>query len=64
VTGPLAKLYEDPTDEYDMIPVDTSGDLFVVRDPSAQTWTPVTFYTLTTGEPYVHFGVRATPKVA
>jgi hypothetical protein len=64
VTGPLAKLYEDPTDEYEMIPVDTSGDLFVVRDPSAQTWTPVTFYTLATGEPYVHFGVRATPKVA
>ena len=53
----------DPVEEYDMIPVDASGDLFVVREPSAQTWTPVTFYTLPTGEPYVHFGVRATPKV-
>jgi hypothetical protein len=64
MTGPLAELVEDPVDEYDMIPVDASGDLFVVREPSAQTWTPVTFYALPTGEPYVHFGVRATPKVA
>jgi CubicO group peptidase (beta-lactamase class C family) len=64
MTGPLAELVADPVDEYDMIPVDASGDLFVVREPSAQTWTPVTFYALPTGEPYVHFGVRATPKVA
>jgi dipeptidyl aminopeptidase/acylaminoacyl peptidase/CubicO group peptidase (beta-lactamase class C family) len=63
LTGPLAELVPDPVEEFDLIPVDASGDLFVVREPSAQTWTPVTFYTLATGEPYVHFGVRATPKV-
>jgi hypothetical protein len=27
------------------------------------TWIPVTFYSLPTGERYLHFGVRATPKV-
>jgi CubicO group peptidase (beta-lactamase class C family) len=64
VTGPLAKLVAEPTEEYDMVPVDTSGELFVVREPAAQTWTPVTFYALPTGERYVHFGVRATPKVS
>ena len=36
--------------------------LFVVRDPDAQTWTPMTFYELPTGERYLHFGVRATPR--
>ena len=44
-----------------MIAVDE--DLFVVRDRRRrETWTPVTFYELPTGEAYLHFGVRATPK--
>jgi dipeptidyl aminopeptidase/acylaminoacyl peptidase/CubicO group peptidase (beta-lactamase class C family) len=64
ITGPLAELVPDPVDEYDLIPVDSSGDLFVIREPEAQTWMPVTFYALPTGERYVHFGARATPKVA
>jgi hypothetical protein len=64
LTGPLAELLPDPVEEYAMIPVDASGDLFVVRQPNAQTWTPVTFYALPTGERYLHFGVRATPKIA
>lgn len=63
LTGPLAELVPDPVEEFDMVPVDPSGDLFVVREPSAQTWMPVTFYALPTSERYVHFGVRATPKV-
>ncbi len=36
----------------------------MVKEESAQHWTPVTFYSLPTGERYLHFGVRATPKVA
>ncbi len=64
ITGPLAELVPDPTDEYELTPVDSTGDLFAVREPEAQTWTPVIFYALPTGEPYVHFGARATPKVA
>ncbi len=62
VTGPMAELSPEPTKEYAMVPVD--HDLFVVRDPQSQTWTPVLFYELRTGEKYMHFGVRATPKMA
>jgi hypothetical protein len=61
VTGTLAELNPEPTKEYELVPVEQ--DLFVIRDPEVRTWTPVTFYSLATGERYVHFGVRATPKV-
>nr|WP_203590702.1 serine hydrolase [Streptomyces sp. SID13031] len=64
VTGPLAALLPEPTHEFTMVPVDSTGDLFVVRQPGSQTWTPVTFYSLPTGEKYLHSGVRATPKVS
>jgi len=60
VTGPIAALISEPTHEYPMVAV--AEDLFVVRDPDAGTWTPMTFYDLPTGESYLHFGVRATPK--
>jgi dipeptidyl aminopeptidase/acylaminoacyl peptidase len=62
VTGPLAEIVPDPTTEYPMVAIDPN--LFVVREPTAQTWTPVTFYQLRTGEKYLHFGARATPKVS
>jgi len=62
VTGPLAKLLPEPTKEFDLVPI--SDTLFAVREPGTQTWTPVTFYPLPSGEPYVHYGVRATPKVS
>ncbi|MFF1278169.1 serine hydrolase [Streptomyces marokkonensis] len=64
VTGPLAELVPDPVDEYPLVPLDASGDLFAVRDPDSETWRPVVFYTLPGGEKYLHHGVRATPKVA
>jgi dipeptidyl aminopeptidase/acylaminoacyl peptidase/CubicO group peptidase (beta-lactamase class C family) len=62
VLGPLAELTPDPVSQYPMVAV--APDLFVVREPEAQTWIPVTFYSLATGEKYVHFGARATPKVS
>lgn len=62
VTGDMAKLSPEPSKEYPMVPVRT--DLFVIRPPEAENWTPVTFYTLPTGEQYLHFGARATPKVS
>ncbi|TDV57422.1 serine hydrolase [Actinophytocola oryzae] len=64
VTGPLAELIpeEERQQEYPMVPVDQN--LYVMREPTARTWMAVTFYSLPTGERYVHFGVRATPKVA
>ena len=61
VSGPIAELVADPVDEYALVPVGPA--LFAVRPPEAETWAPVTFYELTTGERYVHFGVRATPRV-
>jgi hypothetical protein len=64
LTGPLAELVPDPVEEYAMVPLDASGDLFAIRPPETRTWMPVVFYALPTGERYVHFGVRATPKAA
>ncbi|HEX6341055.1 serine hydrolase [Umezawaea sp.] len=61
VTGALADLAPEPTQEYEMRAV--RENLFVVKDPKVRTWTPVWFYSLPTGERYLHFGVRATPKV-
>ncbi len=61
VTGPLAEMTPDPVDEYPMVPVGPA--LFAVKAPDTETWIPVTFYELPTGERYVHFGARATPKV-
>jgi CubicO group peptidase (beta-lactamase class C family) len=63
ITGPLAELMPEPTQEHRLVPVDSSGDLYVMRQPGSLTWSPVTFYSLPTGEKYLHTGVRATPKV-
>ena len=61
VLGPLAELVPDPVDEYKLVAVD--DNLFVVLPPESEYWVPVTFYALESGERYVHFGARATPKV-
>jgi dipeptidyl aminopeptidase/acylaminoacyl peptidase/CubicO group peptidase (beta-lactamase class C family) len=60
VTGPIAALVAEPTHEYPMVAV--AEDLFVIRDPGSRTWTALTFYDLPTGDSYLHFGVRATPR--
>jgi hypothetical protein len=36
----------------------------VYRWPDDESWSSLVFYTLPTGEKYVHMGVRATPKVS
>lgn len=61
LTGPLAELEDDPVDTYPLVPV--AQGLYAVRPEGIETWMPVTFYELATGERYVHFGVRATPRV-
>ncbi|NEB81025.1 serine hydrolase, partial [Streptomyces sp. SID14478] len=61
-TGPLAELVPQAVQEFALETV--SEDLYLLRQPGSRTWTPVTFYALPTGERYVHFGVRATPKAA
>jgi hypothetical protein len=63
MTGPLVELTpESAVDEYPLVPVDDR--LFAVRAPGTETWIAVTFYSLPTGEEYLHFGARATPKTA
>jgi CubicO group peptidase (beta-lactamase class C family) len=62
ITGPMAEVLPDPVEEYPMVAVDDG--LFAVRPPETDTWMPVTFYSLPTGERYVHFGARATPRVS
>ena len=60
VTGPMAELVPEPVHDYPLVAVEP--DLFAVRPPETKTWMPVTFYSLPTGESYMHFGARATPK--
>jgi dipeptidyl aminopeptidase/acylaminoacyl peptidase/CubicO group peptidase (beta-lactamase class C family) len=62
VTGPLAEMVPDPVDEYPLVPYGPA--LFLTKPPEAETWFPVTFYELPTGERYLHFGARATPRVS
>jgi len=62
ITGPLAELVPDLVEEHPLVPAGPA--LFAVKPPEAETWAPVTFYELPTGERYVHFGVRATPRVS
>jgi dipeptidyl aminopeptidase/acylaminoacyl peptidase/CubicO group peptidase (beta-lactamase class C family) len=61
ITGPLAEVVSDPVEEHPMVAL--SDDLYLVRQADAEMWFPVTFYALPTGERYLHFGARATPKV-
>ena len=62
ITGPLAQLVPKTEYEFPLVPV--APDLFVVREPGETTWTPITFYALEDGSPYVHYGGRANPRVA
>jgi hypothetical protein len=61
LSGPIAEMLPDPVEEHPLVPV--GRGLFAVRPLEVETWAPVTFYELPTGERYVHFGVRATPRV-
>jgi CubicO group peptidase (beta-lactamase class C family)/poly(3-hydroxybutyrate) depolymerase len=60
VTGPIAALMPKTTEEYALVGVE--DNLFVVRPSQSETWIPVKFYELPSGEKYMHFGARATPK--
>ncbi|GAB3892115.1 serine hydrolase [Kibdelosporangium lantanae] len=62
VTGPIADMVPETTHEYPMVAL--AENLFLVHESSLRTWIPLTFYQLPTGERYVHFGGRATPKVS
>jgi hypothetical protein len=61
-TGPLADIDPNPVEQLTLVPV--SEGVFVAKDDDEETWTPVVFYELPDGSPYLHFAARATPKVA
>ena len=61
VTQETAGLDNEPK-EFDLLPV--RDGIWAFLAPGAETWTPATFYTLDDGSPYLHLGVRATPKTA
>ncbi|WP_395696450.1 serine hydrolase [Nocardioides sp.] len=61
LTGPLAEMVPDPVDEHALVAY--APGMFLTKPPEAETWFPVTFYELPTGERYLHFGARATPRV-
>lgn len=62
LSGPLAALLPDPVQEHPLVPV-RPGE-FVMRPEGQQGWNAVVFYALPTGEQYLHYGVRAAPKVS
>jgi hypothetical protein len=62
ITGAMAELLQEEPTDYPMVAV--APDLFVCQDPETGNWIPATFYELPTGEKYVHFGARATPRCA
>jgi CubicO group peptidase (beta-lactamase class C family) len=64
VTGDIA-VKEEPF-EVPLVPYSRSeaGTTFLCRRPGEPIWTPLVFYTLPDGSPYLHFSVRATPRVA
>ncbi|MEV7971447.1 serine hydrolase [Sphaerisporangium sp. NPDC088356] len=59
-TGALAGLQPDLA--FDLVPVDDTT--FVGRPEGEPQWLSAVFYELADGSPYVHLGVRATPKIA
>ncbi|MCR6489155.1 serine hydrolase [Amycolatopsis sp. OK19-0408] len=61
VTGPLAELMPETTTEDELVPIGPAQ--FAHRPKGMRGWISVTFYSLPTGERYLHTGVRATPKV-
>jgi hypothetical protein len=48
--------------EFDLVAVDDVT--FVGRPEGEPQWLSAVFYELADGSPYVHLGVRATPKIA
>ncbi|MFT4084548.1 MAG: serine hydrolase domain-containing protein [Nocardioides sp.] len=60
VSGPIAELEGSEPETNDLVGV--SDGLFAVKPSGSEAYYPVRFYSLPTGEHYLHFGARATPK--
>ncbi|QNG35660.1 serine hydrolase [Geodermatophilaceae bacterium NBWT11] len=60
-TGPLADAPGHAPEEMTLHPV--ADGLFCAQPPGQESWMAVTFYALPDGAEYVHYGVRANPRV-
>ncbi|GAA3257595.1 serine hydrolase domain-containing protein [Dactylosporangium siamense] len=60
LTGPVAQLEEAKPETHPLVAVEDA--LFAVQLDGSEAHFPVRFYTLPTGEDYIHLGARATPK--
>lgn len=63
-TGALAESLEEKTHSFDLVPTDLGEAVFVLRQEGSEQWVPVVFFELPGARHYIHFGARATPKVA
>ena len=61
-TGEIAEQSGSTVEEIDLHPVEQG--LFAGRLPEQERWMAITFYQLPNGAEYVHYGVRANPKVS
>lgn len=61
VSGAVAEMQEAEPETHELVPV--APALFAVKPDKSEAYYPVRFYALPTGEEYLHFGARATPKV-
>ncbi len=61
LSGPLAAYESDPVWVQPLVPVGPA--LFLTVPAQGTSWYPVTFYELDSGERYLHYGARATPRV-
>jgi CubicO group peptidase (beta-lactamase class C family) len=61
-TGDRAEFDEDGPMEFELHPVDSTGDNFVFRRLDWQPWTPVIFGQLGDQTPYLYTGGRVTPR--
>ena len=64
VTGPLAELLPETSTEHEVVGLDPDAGLFLARSAGDPQWSPLTLYSLPTGERYLHLGGRATRQVS
>jgi CubicO group peptidase (beta-lactamase class C family) len=62
-SGDRASFTDEEPHEFDLHPVDATGDNFVCRANDGQPWTPLLFGRLADQAPYVFLGGRITPRV-
>ncbi len=61
--GPAGRLLPETSTEHEVVGLDPEAGLFLARSAGGPDWSPLTLYSLPTGERYLHLGGRATRQV-